>query len=119
MEKDERINLYEKEDLFTSTTTPSFSRQIQTIGNMEIISEKNESVIEDKYNKNSKISNDIGYKTRKSSQLFNVRQICEKDSESVVKEISKEACCWKKSKQRDSNDLKEQSICKMSVCKIF
>ena len=120
MEKDEKRNVYEKEELLTRTTTPSFSRHLQTMqGNMERISEKNESFDEDKYHKNSKISNDMGYNTRKSSELFNTRQFCKKDSESLAKEISKEGCCWKKPKQKDSNDLKEQSVCKMSVCRVF
>lgn len=117
MENDQRK--ISNEDLFTGTTTPSFSRKLGTFyETMEKIPEQNESIYEEHKSNESK-SSYHGYKTGKSLQLFAVKTLYKLDSESIVKEVQKNKyCCIEKVKKKDEKSS-EKTFCEINACRIF
>lgn len=116
MEKDDKKTHNEKEDSFTRTTTPSFSRRLETIHeNMEKIPEQNESFSEEQ--KSIKASKNIDYEAYNSRKpsLFNASLFTKKDSESIIKDMERNLCCIKKEKKGNSDT---QTVCKLD-CNIF
>lgn len=115
MEKDDRKIHNEREDSLTRTTTPSFSRRLETFHeNMEKIPEQNESFSDEQKSIRISKNNDYqAYNSRKPS-LFNASFSAKKDSESIIRDVERSLCCIKK--QKKGNDT--QIVCKLD-CNIF